>query len=70
MKTVAQLLVEHLIRWGVTHVFGIPGKPVTPLVMEMDRQGIVFVLSKHEGGAGFAAAGYAFEGGRLGAALG
>ncbi|GLI04864.1 acetolactate synthase [Paenibacillus tyrfis] len=70
MKTVAQLLVEHLIRWGVTHVFGIPGKPVTPLVMEMDRQGIDFVLSKHEGGAGFAAAGYAFEGGRLGAALG
>ncbi|WP_426453072.1 thiamine pyrophosphate-binding protein [Paenibacillus sp. S-38] len=70
MQTVAQLLVKHLAAWGVTHVFGIPGKPVTPLVVEMDRQGLTFVLSKHEGGAGLAAAGYAYGGRSLGVALG
>ncbi|MCZ8523907.1 MULTISPECIES: thiamine pyrophosphate-binding protein [Paenibacillus] len=70
MQTVAQLIVTHLAAWGVTHVFGIPGKPVTPLVAELDRQGIMFVLSKHEGGAGLSAAGYAYGGRTLGVAIG
>lgn len=70
MQTVAETLVLHLKRWGITHVFGIPGKPVTPLILEMDRNGIAFVLCKHECGAGFAAAGYALAKRTLGVALG
>lgn len=70
MPSVSRILAKHLSAWGVSHVFGIPGKPVTPLVLEMDLAGITFVLSKHEGGAGLAAAGYAMAGGGLGAALG
>ncbi|KPV58344.1 acetolactate synthase, partial [Paenibacillus sp. A3] len=42
----------------------------TPRVVELDRQGTAFVRGKQECGAGFAAGGYALEGGRLGAALG
>ncbi|CAM4289669.1 thiamine pyrophosphate-binding protein [Paenibacillus tarimensis] len=70
MPTVSNMLVKHLISWGVTHVFGIPGKPVTPLVLDMDNAGITFVLSKHEEGAGLQAAGYALARGSLGAAVG
>jgi acetolactate synthase-1/2/3 large subunit len=70
MQTVVEMLVQHLKKWGVTHVFGIPGKPITPLILELDRQGIVYVLSKHEGGAGFEAAGYAQANKTLGVALG
>lgn len=70
MQTVAKTLVQHLKQWDITHVFGIPGKPVTPLILEMDRNGITFVLSKHECGAGFAAAGYAMARRTLGVALG
>jgi acetolactate synthase-1/2/3 large subunit len=70
MPTVVNLLVQHLRKWGVNHVFGIPGKPITPLILEIDRQEMTFVLSKHEGGAGFEAAGYAFINKTLGVALG
>ncbi|WP_135551304.1 thiamine pyrophosphate-binding protein [Paenibacillus cymbidii] len=70
MQTVAKTLVQHLKQWQITHVFGIPGKPVTPLILEMDRNGITFVLCKHECGAGFAAAGYATAKRTLGVALG
>jgi acetolactate synthase-1/2/3 large subunit len=70
MPSVSSILVKHLVKWGVTHVFGIPGKPVTLLVFEMDQQGIKFVLSKHECGAGFEAAGYAMMRNSLGVAVG
>lgn len=69
MPSVSSVLVKHLSKWGVSHVFGIPGKPVTPLVLEMDNVGISFVLSKHEEGAGLAAAGYALARNTLGVAL-
>ncbi|MBM7567814.1 thiamine pyrophosphate-binding protein [Paenibacillus sacheonensis] len=70
MPTVSSVLVKHLARWGVTHTFGIPGKPITPLILEMDNAGIAFVLSKHEEGAGLAAAGYSFVRDGLGVAVG
>jgi acetolactate synthase-1/2/3 large subunit len=70
MQKVSTLFVQHLIKWGVTHVFGIPGKPVTPLIKEIDEQGIEFVLSKHECGAGYEAAGYALANKTLGVAIG
>ena len=68
--TVASLLSTHLKRLGVSHVFGVPGKAVTPLIAEMDRQGIQYVLSKFEGGAGFEATGFALASHTLGVALG
>lgn len=58
MKKVAVLLAEHLKRWGTDHVFGIPGKPVVPLLVELEAQDIRFVLTRHESGGGFAASGY------------
>lgn len=70
MKKVSTLLVQHLVEWGVTHVFGIPGKPVTPLIKELDEKGITFVLSKHEAGAGYEAAGYAMANKTMGVAIG
>lgn len=70
MKTVATLLVEHLQAFNVTHAFGIPGKAVVPLVLEMERNDLSFVLSRHEAGAGFMAGGYAKQNGTLGVAIG
>lgn len=68
--TVASMLSMHLKRLGVSHVFGIPGKAVTPLIAEMERQGLQYVLSKFEGGAGYEAAGYALASQTLGVAIG
>jgi acetolactate synthase-1/2/3 large subunit len=70
VKKVSTLLVQHLLEWGVTHVFGIPGKPVTPFIKELDEKGITFVLSKHEAGAGYEAAGYAMANKTMGVAIG
>jgi acetolactate synthase-1/2/3 large subunit len=70
MKTVATLLIEHLKKYGVTHVFGIPGKAISPLVMEADKQGIKYVLCRHEAGAGFAATGFSLDSDLLGVAIG
>ncbi|WP_100405832.1 thiamine pyrophosphate-binding protein [Bacillus solitudinis] len=70
MQTVAKILVNHLVKWEITYAFGIPGKPVTPLILEMDKQGLTFVLSKHESGAGFEASGYSLLNKTLGVAVG
>lgn len=69
MKSIAFILVEHFKRWGITCAFGIPGKPIVPLIMELDKQGISFILNKHEGGSGYAAAGYAMMNRKLGVAI-
>ncbi|WP_234978372.1 thiamine pyrophosphate-binding protein [Bacillus tuaregi] len=68
--TVASALSSHLKELGATHIFGVPGKAVTPLIAEMDRQGLLFVLSKFEGGAGYEAAGFALASHTIGVALG
>ncbi len=69
MKKVSTVLVENLKRLGITHVFGIPGKAIVPLLVECEHYDIQFVLARHESGAGFAAAGYALKK-RIGVALG
>ncbi|HEY8803562.1 MAG TPA: thiamine pyrophosphate-binding protein [Clostridium sp.] len=69
MKSIASILASHLRRWGIKYVFGIPGKPIVPLIMELDKQGINFILNKHEGGSGYAASGYAMMNGKLGVAI-
>ncbi|UNO49574.1 thiamine pyrophosphate-binding protein [Alicyclobacillus acidoterrestris] len=65
----SQVLADNFTTWGVTHVFGIPGKSISPLMLDIDSQGIQFVLSRHESGAGFAASGYAMFRDTIGIAI-
>ncbi|WP_315107895.1 thiamine pyrophosphate-binding protein [Clostridium intestinale] len=70
MKSVAEILAINLRKWGVNCVFGIPGKPVVPLIMALDKQDVNFILAKHENGAGYAAAGYSLLSQNIGVAIG
>lgn len=70
MNTVASVLVSHFKKWGISHTFGIPGKAIVPILMEIDKQDLRFVLTRHEAGAGYAAAGYALKMNTLGVAIG
>lgn len=51
----AELIVQILKKAGVTHGFGIPSGNVLPLMEAMRRHDLPFVLTAHEGSAGFAA---------------
>jgi pyruvate dehydrogenase (quinone) len=66
--TTADLLVEKLVEWGVSLVFGIPGDKVAHLLDALRRRQdkIRFVLVRHEEGAAFMASGYAKYTGKLG----
>lgn len=64
--TGAEFLVNHLVKLGVTDVFGIPGGVVLDFLYELDKQEDIFAhLSFHEQCAGFAASGYAQLSGKL-----
>ena len=51
----AELIVATLKAAGIDHGFGIPSGNVLPLIEAMRKGGIEFVLTAHEGSAGFAA---------------
>ncbi len=51
----AELIIETLKNAGVTHGFGIPSGNVLPMLEAMRKGGVEFVLTAHEGSAGFAA---------------
>ena len=51
----ADLIVRILQAAGITHGFGVPSGNVLPLMEAMRTGGIDFVLTAHEGSAGFAA---------------
>src|SRR5947209_514728 len=51
----ADLIVAMLKANGITHGFGIPSGNVLPLMEAMRQGGVNFVLTAHEGSAGFAA---------------
>src|ERR1700760_2927821 len=51
----ADLIVATLRAAGITRGFGIPSGNVLPLIDAMRRGGIEFLLTAHEGSAGFAA---------------
>ncbi|MFN7087421.1 MAG: thiamine pyrophosphate-binding protein [Burkholderiales bacterium] len=51
----ADLIVRMLRTAGITHGFGVPSGNVLPLMEAMRTGGIEFVLTAHEGSAGFAA---------------
>src|SRR5262245_12255590 len=61
-RTVADLVVETLINWGVTHVFGMVGHSNLGFAEAMRRQEeagrLTYVGIRHEGAASFAASAY------------
>src|SRR5215471_17890580 len=70
-KTVADLLVQRLIDWGVEVVFGLPGDGVNGIfeALRTHQEHIRFIQVRHEEAAAFAACGYAKYTGRLGVCL-
>ncbi|SDJ69015.1 thiamine pyrophosphate-binding protein [Sediminibacillus albus] len=69
-KSIASILTTLFKKWGIDYAFGIPGKPLVPLLAEFQKQEMRFILSRHESGAGFAAAGYSLINNQLGVAVG
>ena len=70
-KTVAELVVERLISWGVDTVFGLPGDGINGLfeALRTHQDQVQFNQVRHEEAAAFAACGYAKYTGRLGVCM-
>ena len=70
-KTVADMLVERLIDWGVDTIFGFPGDGINGIFesLRTNQEKIKFIQVRHEESAAFAAVGYAKYTGRLGVCL-
>lgn len=73
-RTVSDVIVETMINWGVTHVFGMPGATnlgVAEAIRAQEAGGsnIRFITVRHEGAAAFAASGFAKLTGRPAACL-
>jgi pyruvate dehydrogenase (quinone) len=69
--TVADLLVERLIAWGVDTIFGFPGDGINGIfeALRTRQTQVKFIQVRHEEAAAFAACGYAKYTGRLGVCL-
>ncbi len=68
--TGAEALLEALRRQGVEVIFGHPGGAIMPVYDALyKRRDLHHVLTRHEQGAGHAAAGYARASGRVGVAM-
>jgi pyruvate oxidase len=68
--TVADRIVEQLAILGVTHIYGIPGDSILPLVDSLSRQdAIKFVLTRHEETAAMMASAHGKLTGRPGVCL-
>ena len=67
----ADILVESLVTWGATHVFGIVGDGINPIIEALRKRQdrIAFVGVRHEESAAFMATSYAKHSGRLGVCL-
>jgi pyruvate dehydrogenase (quinone) len=70
-RTVADLLVERLIDWGVETIFGFPGDGINGIfeTLRTHKEKIRFIQVRHEEAAAFAACGYAKYTGKLGVCL-
>ena len=68
----ADILVETLIDWGATHVFGIVGDGINSITEALRRRQdqIRYVGVRHEEAAAFMACGFAKHTGRLGVCVG
>jgi len=73
-RTVADVVVETMVNWGVSHVFGMVGHSNLGLADAMRRQeeagNLTFVGIRHEGAASFAASAYGKLTGRPAACFG
>jgi pyruvate dehydrogenase (quinone) len=71
-QNTSDILVEALIEWGATHVFGIVGDGINPVIeaLRKRRDKILFVGVRHEESAAWMASGMAKHAGRLGVCLG
>jgi acetolactate synthase-1/2/3 large subunit len=58
MMTTAAVVARTLAEAGIDRVFGLPGGEVLVLIDELRREGVDFVLMRHEANAGIAAAVY------------
>lgn len=68
--TGAEILVRYLEGEGVKYVFGLPGGHLLTFYDALRDSSITSILAKHEGGAGYMAAGHALAGGGLGVCCG
>ncbi|MGE3541246.1 MAG: thiamine pyrophosphate-dependent enzyme [Candidatus Tectimicrobiota bacterium] len=70
-RTVADLMIERLIGWGVQVIFGLPGDGINGLfeALRTHQEHIRFIQVRHEEAAALAACGYAKYTGRLGVCL-
>src|SRR5882762_2087738 len=70
-RTAADVLVDRLIDWGVTVVFGLPGDGINGIIeaLRARQDRIAFIQVRHEESAAFMACGYAKYTGRLGVCL-
>lgn len=70
-KTVADILIERLIDWGVDTVFSLPGDGINGIyeALRTRQDTIKLILVRHEESAAFAACGYAKFTRRLGVCL-
>ncbi len=64
--TGAQLVIDMLVKQGVSSVFGYPGGAIMPIYDALYGAPLKHYLTRHEQGAGFAAVGYARSTGKLG----
>jgi len=73
-RTVSDVIIETMVNWGVTHVFGMVGHSNLGLADAMraaeERGELTFVGVRHEGAAAFAAGAFGKLTGRLAACLG
>ncbi|HLI85735.1 MAG TPA: thiamine pyrophosphate-dependent enzyme [Bryobacteraceae bacterium] len=67
-ETVADILVNRLIAWGVDTVFGLPGDGINGVfeALRTNQDKIRFIQNRHEEASAFAACGYAKFTGKLG----
>jgi thiamine pyrophosphate-dependent acetolactate synthase large subunit-like protein/nitrite reductase/ring-hydroxylating ferredoxin subunit len=74
VRTVSDVMVETMVAWGVTHVFGMVGHSNLGFADAMRRQeeagNLTFVGIRHEGAASFAASAYGKLTGRAAACFG
>ncbi|HEY3674135.1 MAG TPA: thiamine pyrophosphate-dependent enzyme [Acidimicrobiia bacterium] len=74
IRTVSDVMVETMVAWGVTHVFGMVGHSNLGFADAMRRQeeagNLTFVGIRHEGAASFAASAYGKLTGRSAACFG
>ncbi len=70
-RTVAEILIDRLIEWGVDTIFGLPGDGINGLfeALRTNSEKLRLIQVRHEEAAAFAACGYAKYSGRLGVCM-